>query len=123
MRRAGKSTLLLQFQEELRSQGVKAEQIISINSEWLEFEPFKDYQSLNAYIRKQMVSKERYYIFWDEVQDVEGFEKVVSSLNAEGVAEVFIAGSNSKLLSGELATYLTGRFYSMEVFPLSLFEK
>jgi hypothetical protein len=69
-----------------------------------------------------MISNKKYYIFLDEVQEVQGFEKVVNSLNAEGIAEVFITGSNSKLMSGELATYMTGRTYSIEVFPLSFNE-
>lgn len=122
MRRVGKSTLLMQIQEELIKQGVAKEQIISINFEWMQFEPIKDYIMLNKYIREEMVSDKKYYVFLDEVQEVSGFEKVVNSLNAEGVAEVFITGSNSKLLSGELATYLTGRFYSIEVLPLSFSE-
>ena len=122
MRRVGKSTLLLQVQDLLIEQGVSKEQIISINFEWLQFEPIKDYLKLNEFIRGKMVNDKKYYIFLDEVQEVNGFEKVVNSLNAEGIAEVFITGSNSKLLSGELATYLTGRFYSIEVLPLSFSE-
>lgn len=122
MRRVGKSTLLMQIQEELIKQGVAKEQIISINFEWMQFEPIKDHMMLNQYIREKMVSDVKYYIFLDEVQEVSGFEKVVNSLNAEGVAELFITGSNSKLLSGEFATYLTGRFYSIEVLPLSFSE-
>ncbi|VDN47993.1 ATPase [Petrocella atlantisensis] len=122
MRRVGKSTLLMQIQEELIKQGVAKEQIISINFEWMQFEPIKDYTMLNKYIREKMVSDKKYYVFLDELQEVSGFEKVVNSLNAEGIAEVFITGSNSRLLSGELATYLTGRFYSIEVLPLSFSE-
>ena len=122
MRRVGKSTLLLQVQDLLIEQGVSKEQIISINFEWLQFEPIKDYLKLNEFIRGKMVNDKKYYIFLDEVHEVNGFEKVVNSLNAEGIAEVFITGSNSKLLSGELATYLTGRFYSIEVLPLSFSE-
>lgn len=122
MRRVGKSTLLKQIMEELVQNGIPESQIIFMNFELLQFEPFKDYQSLNEYLRKLMTSNMKYYIFLDEVQEVEGFEKVVNSLNAEGIAEVFITGSNSKLLSGELATYMTGRTYSIEVFPLSFNE-
>jgi len=122
MRRVGKSTLLLQVQDLLIEQGVPKEQIISINFEWMQFEAIKGYLKLNEYIRGKMVNDKKYYVFLDEVQEVDGFEKVVNSLNAEGVAEVFITGSNSKLLSGELATYLTGRFYSIEVLPLSFSE-
>ncbi len=122
MRRVGKSTLLLQIQEELLNQGVEKDQIISLNFEWLEFEALKEYKALHEYIESKKVKGKKTYIFLDEVQEVDGFEKVVSTLNAKGDAEVFITGSNSKLLSGELATYLTGRFYTIEVLPLSYKE-
>lgn len=122
MRRVGKSTLLLQIQEELINRGVEKDQIISLNFEWLEFESLKDYQSLYEYIEKKKLKGKKSYVFLDEVQEVEGFEKVVNSLNSKGDTEVFITGSNSKLLSGELATYLTGRFYTIEVLPLSYKE-
>lgn len=122
MRRVGKSTLLLQIQEELIKEGVEKEQIISINFEWLEFEALKDYKMLNSYISDKMISGKKNYIFLDEVQEVDSFEKVVNSLNSKGEAEIFITGSNSKLLSGELATYLTGRFYTIEILPLSYSE-
>lgn len=122
MRRVGKSTLLLQIQEELLSQGVENDQIISLNFEWLEFEPFKDYKTLYEYIESKKIKGKKTYVFLDEVQEVDGFEKVVNSLNSKGDTEVFITGSNSKLLSGELATYLTGRFYTIEVLPLSYKE-
>jgi predicted AAA+ superfamily ATPase len=115
MRRVGKSTLLLQIQDELISQGVSRDQIISLNFEWLEFEPIKNYQALNNYIDSKKVNGKKNYVFLDEVQEVDGFEKVVNSLNSKGDTEVFITGSNSKLLSGELATYLTGRFYSINL--------
>jgi predicted AAA+ superfamily ATPase len=122
MRRVGKSTLLLQIQEELLNQGVEKDQIISLNFEWLEFEALKEYKALHEYIELKQVKGKKTYVFLDEVQEVDGFEKVVNSLNAKGDTEVFITGSNSKLLSGELATYLTGRFYTIEVLPLSYKE-
>ena len=122
MRRVGKSTLLFQIQEELLSQGVEKEQIISLNFEWLEFESLKEYKSLYDYIESKKMKGKKTYVFLDEVQEVEGFEKVVNSLNSKGDTEVFITGSNSKLLSGELATYLTGRFYTIEILPLSFIE-
>ena len=122
MRRVGKSTLLLQIQDELISSGISKEQIISMNFEWMDYEPIKDYVALNRSIREKMTSNEKYFVFLDEIQEVDGFERVVNSLNAEGIAEVFITGSNSKLFSGELATYLTGRYYSIEVLPLSFEE-
>lgn len=122
MRRVGKSTLLLQIQEELLNQGVQKDQIISLNFEWLEFETLKEYKALYEYIESKKIMGKKAYVFLDEVQEVDGFEKVVNSLNSKGDTEVFITGSNSKLLSGELATYLTGRFYTIEVSPLSYRE-
>jgi len=88
----------------------------------MEYESIRDYQVLDEYISRRMVHSNKYYIFLDEVQEVNGFEKVVNSLHAQGNAELFITGSNSNLLSGELATYLTGRFYSIEILPLSFKE-
>ena len=122
MRRVGKSTLFLQIQNELKNQGVSQDQIISINFEWLEYDYIRNYQKLNKFIEDKMITDKKYYVFLDEIQEVEGFEKVVNSINSKGQAEIFITGSNSKLLSGELATYLTGRFYTIEVLPLSFGE-
>ena len=110
MRRVGKSTLFLQIQNELKNQGVSQDQIISINFEWLEYDYIRNYQKLNKFIEDKMITDKKYYVFLDEIQEVEGFEKVVNSINSKGQAEIFITGSNSKLLSGELATYLTGGF-------------
>lgn len=122
MRRVGKSTLLMQIQDTLLSQGIRHDQIIAINYEWMEYETLKDYKALYTYIQSKMTTDEKYYVFLDEIQEVESFEKVVNDLNSKGQAELFITGSNSKLLSGELATLLTGRFYTIEVLPLSFDE-
>jgi len=122
MRRVGKSVILKQIQEQLLSDGVPQEQIISINFELMEFDSIRNYRLLEKYISQQMVNDKKYFVFLDEVQEVKGFEKVVNSLHAKGTAELFITGSNSNLLSGELATYLTGRFYSIEILPLSFKE-
>ena len=122
MRRVGKSTLLKQIQEMLIEKGVSPQHIISINFEWLEFEEQKDYKKLNQYIETKIKDQERYYVFLDEIQEVDEFEKVVNSLHSKGTCEIFITGSSSTLLSGELATYLTGRYYMIEVMPLSFHE-
>ena len=119
MRRVGKSTLMLQIQDKLMQAGIPEDHIISINFEMLAFDSLKEYQHLHRHLAGKMTDSQKYYVFLDEVQEVAGFEKLVNSLNASGKAEVFITGSNSKLLSGELATYLTGRYYSIEILPLS----
>ena len=122
MRRVGKSTLLKQLRDELLNGGVPDTQMIFLNFELLKYEHLKDYRLLFEYITDLMINNEKYYIFLDEIQEVDSFEKVINSLHTEGKSEIFITGSNSKLLSGELATYLTGRFYTIEVFPLSFKE-
>jgi predicted AAA+ superfamily ATPase len=122
MRRVGKSTLLKQIQAQLRIEGIPQAQIISINFEYMEHDTLRDHRMLDEYLKTKMTGNATYYVFLDEVQEVQGFERVVNSLNAKGTAELFITGSNSTLLSGELATYLTGRYYAIEVLPLSFKE-
>lgn len=122
MRRVGKSTLLKQISDELIENGVKKSQVIHLNFELMTNEYLLNYETLYKELDQLMVSDEKYYIFLDEIQEVMGFEKVINSLNAEGRADIYVTGSNSKLLSGELATYLTGRTYTIEVFPLSFKE-
>src|SRR5690554_6497519 len=84
MRRVGKSIILKQIQDQLLSDGISQEQIISINFELLEYESIRDYKILNEHINNLMVSTHKYLIFLDEVQEVNGFEKVVNSLHAQG---------------------------------------
>ncbi|MDR1100781.1 MAG: ATP-binding protein [Clostridiales bacterium] len=117
-RRSGKSVLLEQIRDELKSQN-----IIYVNFEELENEHLLHYKSLNDYIMNIAGnSKEKFYVFLDEIQEVEEWEKVVNSLRAKPNFDVYITGSNSKLLSSDLATYLGGRYISIEVFPFSYKE-
>ncbi|MDD2405894.1 MAG: AAA family ATPase, partial [Sphaerochaetaceae bacterium] len=97
MRRVGKSTILKQVQEQLLSDGVPQERIISINFELMEYESIREYRVLYDYISKRMKHGNKYFVFLDEIQEVKGFEKVVNSLHAKGNAELFITGSNSNL--------------------------
>jgi hypothetical protein len=122
MRRVGKSTLLQLIQDELRENGVNPEKFINLNFEIMGFESLRDYHELYAYITSRLSKDAKYYIFLDEIQEVESFEKVINSINLEFDVDIYITGSNSKLLSGELASVLTGRFYSIEVYPLSFQE-
>ncbi|HSW34984.1 MAG TPA: ATP-binding protein [Candidatus Limnocylindrales bacterium] len=122
MRRVGKSTLLLLIQEELKLAGVSDEQFISINFELMDFETLKTPKSLHDYIGSQIVNNKKYFLFLDEIQEVSGFEKIVNSINLKYDVDIYITGSNSKILSGELATYLTGRYFSLELYPLSFLE-
>lgn len=110
MRRSGKSTLLLQFQNILLEQGVEKEQIISINFEELEFEELLDYKKLYTYLKDKINPEKKNYIFLDEIQRVEAYEKVVDSLYVKDNIDIYMTGSNSYMLSGDLATLLTGRY-------------
>lgn len=122
IRRCGKSTLLMQYQNELREQGVREEQIISINFEELEYEDLLDYKKLYAYLKNRLLPGERTYIFLDEIQKVPEFQKVVDSLYVKDNTDVYITGSNAYMLSGDLATFLTGRYVEISMLPLSYRE-
>ena len=122
IRRCGKSTLLKQYQALLRDQGVGEEQILSINFEELEYEPLLEYHALYDYVKAHLCPDKMTYIFLDEVQKVEGFQKVVDSLYVKENTDLYITGSNAYLLSGDLATLLTGRYVELSMLPLSFQE-
>lgn len=122
IRRCGKSTLLVQYQDWLRASGVPAERIVSVNFEELEYEELLDYRRLYAYLKERLVPGATTYLFLDEIQKVAGFEKVVDSLYVKPDVDLYITGSNAYLLSGELATLLTGRYVEIRMLPLSLQE-
>lgn len=121
-RRCGKSTLLLQFQEYLKECSVDDSQIISINFEKLEFEHLLNYKELYSYITERLHPEKMTYIFLDEIQLVEGYQKAVDSLFVRDNVDLYITGSNAQMLSGELATLLSGRFIEIEMLPLSFAE-
>lgn len=122
IRRCGKSTLLTMYRDHLLETGVQQDQIVFINFEDMDFEELQDYKKLYSYL-KEKLRKDRYtYIFLDEVQKVEGFEKVVDSLYIKDNVDIYITGSNSNLLSGELATLLSGRYIEISMLPLSFAE-
>lgn len=122
IRRCGKSTLLMQYQDYLKSIGIKENQIIAVNFEELEYEELCDYKKLYAYIKDRLVADKITYIFLDEIQKVPSFEKVVDSLYVKPNIDIYITGSNAYMLSGDLATLLTGRYVEISVFPLSFSE-
>lgn len=119
IRRCGKSTLLKQFQEKLIRNGIEKEQIISVNFEELEYEELLDYKALYYYIKDRLCEGKMTYIFLDEIQKVEAFEKTVDSIYAKDMVDVYITGSNSYMLSGDLATLLTGRYVEISMLPFS----
>lgn len=122
VRRCGKSVLLGQIEEELRTEGYNDDHIIKVNFEDLQFEKIRTAEKLNKYVLKHIKDKERYLIFLDEIQHVRSFEKVLSSLRATINCSIFITGSNSKLLSGKMATLLVGRCIEFRIMPFSFAE-
>lgn len=114
--------MLLQYQDYLRENGVLDEQIISLNFEELENETLLDYKALYSYIKERLCKDKMTYIFLDEIQNVSSFEKAIDSLYVKDNTDVYITGSNSYLLSGELATLLTGRYVEISMLPLSFAE-
>lgn len=122
IRRCGKSYFLKSIIEELKEQGVKDKDIININLDIRGFKRIKEPQQLDELIESNIKDKSFKYIFIDEVQNVHNFEEVIESYRNEGNYSIFITGSNSYLLSGELITKLTGRKIEIELLPLNFFE-
>ena len=122
IRRCGKSVLLQQIMEELKEEGIPEEQIIYINFEDYDFSFIRTGDIFHEYIKKQITSDKKYYLFFDEIQVVSEFERVINSLRMKYGASIFITGSNGKLLSGELATFLSGRTVSFSIYPFTFRE-
>ena len=123
IRRCGKSVILKQIMNEVKEKKVDENHIIYVNFELIEFEELQDYKKLNKYIKEKIKDDKKYYVFLDEIQKVIKFEEVVNSLRAsiENIS-IFITGSNSKLLSNELSTVLSGRYVLFNIYPLSYKE-
>lgn len=121
IRRCGKSTLFELFINYLKENNVNEKQIIHINLEDADYD-FKNYKELYNYISKKLDSEKQYYVFLDEVQNVSEFQKAVDSLYIKKNVDVYITGSNAYLLSGELATLLSGRYVEIKMLPLSFKE-
>lgn len=124
IRRCGKSVILTQIIKELKEKyQVDNDHIIDINFEFVEYEDLKDYKKLNKFIKEKIIDDKTYYVFLDEVQNVDNFEYVVNSLRASVPnLSIFITGSNSKMLSDELSSDLSGRYVLFKVYPLSYQE-
>ena len=122
IRRCGKSTLMRQFQQSLLNQGVQPEQIISLNFEDMDNYALANAQTLHTYIKEHLIADKQNYIFLDEVQLVADFERAVNSLYLRSNVDIYITGSNAHMLSGELATLLSGRYVKINMLPLSFKE-
>lgn len=122
IRRCGKSVFLMQIMEELREQGVQEKQILYINFEDYDFSFIRTGMDLYEYVKKQIAEGVKNYLFFDEIQVIPEFERVINSLRMKYDTSIFITGSNGKLLSGELATFLSGRYVSFSIMPFSFRE-
>ena len=122
VRRSGKSVLMMQIIEELKNRGIKENHIVYMNFEDYDYIDFTNSKQFNKYVKEKIKDEEKYYLFFDEIQNVNEFEKVITSFRATLNVSICITGSNSKLLSGELATHLTGRYISIKMMPFTFKE-
>lgn len=122
IRRCGKSVLLKQIEAELIDKGVEESHIIYINFEDLSYSFIANELDLHQYIMEKIVDDKKYYMMFDEIQNVNNFEKAINSFRSTVNCSVFLTGSNGKLLSGELATHLSGRYVSFKIMPFSFLE-
>lgn len=122
IRRCGKSTILEMLHKELISKGIDKSNIIC--KRYTSFEIDDCYTAKDMYndIKKEMINDNKYYLLLDEVQEIDGWEKAINSLLEDTNADIYVTGSNSKLMSSEISTYLTGRYVLIPVYPLSFKE-
>lgn len=122
LRRSGKSTLLEMFRDELLQSGVQPEQIQYINFELMKYDAVRNYKQLYNVVTEKALPDKKNYLFFDEIQQVSGWEKTVNSLSLEYDADIYVTGSNAYLLSSELATLISGRYVEIKMLPLSFKE-
>lgn len=122
LRRSGKSSILMLLRDELMNIGIGENNIIYINFESFEFSEIDIADKLYKFVKSKIVNKQRYYILLDEIQEVASWEKAVNSFLVDFDTDIYITGSNSRLLSSELATYLSGRYIEFHIYPLSFAE-
>jgi len=122
LRRSGKSSILKLLSDEFIAKGIEESNIIYANFESFEFSEVDKAEKLYKYIHAKIANNQRYYILLDEIQEVAGWEKAVNSFLVDFNADIYITGSNSRLLSSELATYLAGRYIELHINTLSFAE-
>ncbi len=122
LRRSGKSTLLQMFRDELIKDGVAENQIQYINFELMKYDAVRNYKQLYELVVEHINQNKKNYLFFDEIQQVEGWEKAINSLTLEFDADIYVTGSNAYLLSSELATLISGRYVEIKILPLSFKE-
>lgn len=122
IRRCGKSTILDMLKDDLLGSGIAADHVIYLRYTSEELDEGMTAKQMYRDIKEKMTDGERYYLLLDEVQEVDGWEKAVNSLLEDANTDIYVTGSNSKLMSSEISTYLTGRYISIPVFTLSFAE-
>lgn len=122
VRRSGKSVLLMQIMDELKQRGIDKEHIIYMNFEDFDNYEYTDLKKFNEFVKSKIIDDKKYYLFFDEIQNVNEFERVINSFRATLNVSIFITGSNSKILSGELSTILAGRYISIKMMPFTFSE-
>ncbi|AEB06431.1 ATPase [Coriobacterium glomerans PW2] len=122
VRRCGKSTLLDMMREHLASQGVARERLLSFKMESMEFDGISSYRDLHQIVREHASGVSHPYLFFDELQEIAGWERVINSLRIDMDCDIYITGSNAYLLSSELSTLLSGRYVEVEMLPLTFAE-
>lgn len=122
IRRCGKSTILKMLIDEMRKKGIRNEQILHYSFDSLEYEDIKTAKGLFNHLKQHLFLEGKTYLFLDEIQEVRSWEKVVNSLMTDYNVDIYVTGSNSRMMSSEISTYLTGRYISFRVYPLSFSE-
>lgn len=122
IRRCGKSTILKLLMDEMKKRGANDNQILHYSFDSLEYEDIKTAKPLFEYLKQHLFSDGKTYLFLDEIQEVKSWEKVVNSLMTDYNVDIYVTGSNSRMLSSEISTYLTGRYVSFRIYPLSFSE-
>lgn len=122
VRRSGKSTILTMLQKELKNRGVAKSQILSYRFDSLQYEHINTASKLYNEVKQNLEDGKKTYVFLDEVQEIENWEKAVNSFMTDFNVDVYVTGSNSRMMSSEISTYLTGRYVSFHVYPLSFNE-
>ena len=122
VRRCGKSTILKLVMQALEQRGVNTKHILHYNFDSLEYEDIKTEKALFSDIKERLAETGKTYLFLDEIQEVKSWEKVVNSLMSDFDVDIYVTGSNSRMMSSEISTYLTGRYVSFRIYPLSFTE-
>ena len=122
VRRCGKSTILKMIVKELKKRGVPEERILHYNFDSMQYEDIKTAKLLYEEVKAKLVSGQKTYLFLDEIQEVKSWEKAINSFMTDFDVDIYVTGSNSSMMSSEISTYLTGRYITFRIFPLSFSE-